>query len=86
MSKIEKTIAKLKKKPTPKDFTWEELGKVLQHFLFTPLGKGSTCGSRRKFISMDMVIISFHEPRPRDELKKYQIEQVLEILRSEGLL
>ena len=86
MSKIEKLIVKLQKKPTPKDFNWDELLKVLIHFEFEPMTKGKTGGSRRKFINADKIVISLHEPHPRNELKKYQIDQVLELLRSEGLL
>ncbi len=86
MSQIKKIIVKLQKKPAPKDLTWDELLKVLSHFKFEPITRGKTGGSRRKFINGSKVIISLHEPHPRNELKKYQIDQVLEILRNEGLL
>lgn len=86
MSQIKKIIAKLQKKPTPKDVTWDELIKVLNHFGFKALPAGKTGGSRRKFINENKTIISLHEPHPRKELKKYQIDQVLEILKEERLI
>ena len=86
MSKIKKIITKLQKKPAPKDVTWDELLKVFSHFGFDPIARGKTGGSRRRFMNGDKVIISLHEPHPRNELKKYQIEQILETLSNEGLL
>ena len=86
MSQIDKIIQKIQKKPTPKNFSWDELLKLLKHFQFQPANKGKTGGSRRKFINEDKVIISLHEPHPQKELKKYQIDQILEILKNEDLL
>ena len=86
MSQIDKIIQKIQKKPTPKNFSWDELLKLLNHFQFQPITKGKTGGSRRKFINEDKVIISLHEPHPQKELKKYQIDQILEILKNEDLL
>ncbi len=86
MSKIDKIKEKLQKKPTPKNFKWEELIKVLNHFGFKAISSGKTGGSRRKFINDNKIIISLHEPHPSSELKKYQIEQVLEVLKQENFL
>jgi hypothetical protein len=86
VSQIKKIIAKLQKKPTPKDVTWDELIKVLNHFGFKALPEGKTGGSRRKFINKNKMIISLHEPHPRKELKKYQIDQVLDTLKEERLI
>ena len=75
MSKVEKLIEKLKSKP--KDFTWAELQKVLNHFGYEEkVGKGS----RRKFMSKDGKVISLHEPHPKKILKSYMIEQIIEHL------
>lgn len=86
MSQVKKIITKLQKTPTPKDITWDELIKVLNHFGFKSLPAGKTGGSRRKFMNIKKTMISLHEPHPRKELKKYQIDQVLETLRDERLL
>ena len=86
MSQVKKTIGKLQKKPPPKDFTWEELIKVLNYLGFESLPTGKTGGSRRKFVNNDNIVISLHEPHPQKVLKAYQIEQVLKFLKEEGLL
>lgn len=67
MDKIDKTIQKLKS--NPKDFTWDELRKVLSHFGFEELKAGKTGGSRRKFVNSSKDIISLHEPHPQKTVK-----------------
>ena len=49
MSRIEKDIERLKSKP--KDFTYEELKRILNHFGFIEDNKGKTSGSRVVFIN-----------------------------------
>lgn len=78
MSKIEKLIERLRSKP--KDFTWEELKKVLKHYGYEEMSKGKTGGSRRKFANQDNTIISLHEPHPQNILKSYQLTIVIEHL------
>ena len=47
--------------------------------------KGS--GSRRKFFNHKTgVSISLHQPHPGNELKAYQVRDVLDHLKQEGLL
>ncbi|HEY9827530.1 MAG TPA: type II toxin-antitoxin system HicA family toxin [Stenomitos sp.] len=70
----------------PKDFTWEELQTLLSIFGFTEVATGKTGGSRRRFANEAGVVISLHKPHPRNVLKSYQIEQVIEILSEEGYL
>ena len=81
MSKIEKLIARFKLKP--KDFTWDELTKLLNHFGYVEM-RGS--GSRRKFIHGNSQLIVLHEPHPKRILKMYQVEQVYTVLSEEHLL
>ncbi len=78
MSKIEKLIERLKSEP--KDFTWDELTKVLAHFGYSEMKKGKTGGSRRKFIDINNNIISLHKPHPGNILKGYVIKQIIEHL------
>lgn len=78
MSKIEKLIERLRSKP--KNFTWEELKKVLKHYGYEEMSKGKTGGSRRKFVNQDNTIISLHEPHPQNILKSYQLTIVIEHL------
>lgn len=70
----------------PKDFTWDELITLLAGLGFEEVKTGKTGGSRRRFINSAEVMINLHKPHPHNTLKRYQIEQVIEILRQEGLL
>lgn len=78
MSKTEKLIEKLKSKP--KDFTWEELIKILKHCGYELVAQGKTGGSRRKFVNGNKQIISLHQPHPQNILKAYQIEIIIKHL------
>lgn len=79
MSKIDKLIEKLESKP--KDFTWDELLKVLSHFGFKQIGQGKTGGSRRKFVNDNKEVIILHEPHPQKVLKSYQLDIIIECLK-----
>ena len=79
MGKIEKLIARLKS--NPKDFTWDELKKVLSHYGYDEIKKkGKTAGSRRKFVNNKNDIISLHEPHPARIIKTYVVKQIIEHL------
>jgi len=76
VSKVEKLISRLLSRP--KDFTWQELQKVLAHFGFTEI---AGTGSRRKFVHPDGRIISLHEPHPANILKQYALKEVIDHLK-----
>ncbi len=79
MSKDEKLIKRLLLKP--KDFTYNELRKILIHLGYVETQSGKTSGSRVAFINNDTKhIIRLHKPHPGNELKQYQIEQIIEEL------
>lgn len=80
MSKIEKLIERLHSKP--KDFTWDEMKKVLKHYGYEEIYTGRTGGSRRKFVHENCTVISLHEPHPRNILKSYQLDIVIEHLKQ----
>lgn len=85
MSKDEKLIVRLLSKP--RDFTYEELRKVLKHFGYVESQSGKTSGSRVAFINEKTShIIRLHKPHPANELKQYQIEQVVEELKTRGII
>ena len=84
MTRKEKLIRRLKSKP--KDFTWDETKLLLTGLGFTEIKKGKTGGSRRRFIDSNNVVITLHQPHPGNLLKRYQIEQIVEILSAEGLI
>jgi hypothetical protein len=82
MRKHEKLLERLRNRP--KDFRWQELTTLLSGFGYEE-EKGS--GSRRKFFNPKTgVSISLHQPHSRNELKSYQVKDVLDHLRQEGLL
>jgi hypothetical protein len=70
----------------PKDFTWEELLRVLTHFGYKRIKAGKTGGSRRKYADDKNNLILFHEPHPSNIVKRYVIRQVLLELKAKGHL
>ena len=85
MSKEEKLIKRLLSRP--KDFTYSELRKTLVSFGYKEFQSGKTSGSRVAFIEQKSShIIRLHKPHPNNELKRYQIEQIIEELHSRGLI
>jgi hypothetical protein len=51
---------------------------------FEEVKVGEIGGSRRRSVNSSGIVISLHELHPNKTLKRYQIEQVIEILRQEG--
>lgn len=84
MSKTEKLLQRLLS--VPKDFTWEELTKLLGLFGFVELKKGKTGGSRRKFADEKKNVIILHKPHPGNIVKEYVIKQVITQLKEKGYL
>lgn len=82
MSQFQKLVEKLLS--FPKDFTWEELTKILSHFGYKELKKGKTGGSRRKFADAEKHIIDLHKPHPKKIMKRYQLEDVVASLKERG--
>jgi hypothetical protein len=81
MSKRAKLLGKLRTRP--RDFTWDELKRVLGQFGYV---EQTNSGSRRKFIGVRGEVISLHKPHPGNVLKLYQIDMVLDHFRQEGIL
>ena len=85
MGQKDKLIEKLKS--NPKDFTFEEAESLLGYFSYYRNNKGRTSGSRVMFESDEHKSkIILHKPHPRKELLSYQIKQLIEYLKQEGLL
>jgi len=81
----EKLLAKLMS--NPKTFTFDEAETLLGYFTYRRSNKGKTSGSRVMFVSDAYPTkILLHKPHPRKELLEYQIKQLIELLRQEGLL
>ena len=84
MSKTEKLVFRLLS--VPRDFTWEELIKLLGLFGFVELKKGKTGGSRRKFADQNKNVIILHKPHPGNIVKEYAIKQVITQLKEKGYI
>ena len=84
MGQKEKLIQRLKSKP--KDMTFQEIETLLRYLSYERSDKGRTSGSRVMFVSETHPPILLHKPHPRKELLADQINQLLEILKQEGLL
>jgi hypothetical protein len=82
MSRTEKLVQRLLS--LPKDFTWEELIKILTLFGYIELKKGKTGGSRRKFADAKKHIVSLHKPHPGNIVKEYALKQVIAQLIEKG--
>lgn len=74
MSKIEKEIERLKSKP--KDFTYDEVKRILNNFGFVENNKGKTSGSRMEFKDNLNRKIVLHKPHPSNILKPYVILKI----------
>ena len=70
----------------PKDFTWDELVRILLHFGYEEIKTGKTGGSRRKFADGSQRVIILHKPHPGNIVKGYALRQVIGHLIEKGLL
>lgn len=84
MGKKEKLIQRLKSKP--KDFTFDEAETLLGYLSYSRSNKGKTSGSRIVFTSEKHAKILMHKPHPNNELKGYQVQQLIEFLQQEELI
>lgn len=84
MGQKEKLIQRLKSKP--KDFTFQEAETLLGYLEYIRSNKGKTSGSRVVFESNEYGNILLHKPHPNNELKIYQIKQLIDVLEQEGLI
>ncbi|MDY2836199.1 MAG: type II toxin-antitoxin system HicA family toxin [Candidatus Aphodomonas sp.] len=84
MGQKEKLIERLKSRP--RDMTFDEVETLLGYFDYARLNKGRTSGSRVIFVHSEHAPILLHKPHPRNELPAYQIRQLIDVLKQEGLL
>ena len=87
MSGKKKQIIKAQLLNKPSDFEYDEAKSLLEKFGYWEENKGRTSGSRVAFVNNETKhIIRFHKPHPGKLLKNYQIEQLIEDLRSQGVI
>lgn len=78
--KTQRTLRAVFTKPTSAKMKWAEIEALLASL---GVEKKEGSGSRVRF-TRDGVILGIHQPHPRPELKKYQVEAVREFLQKIG--
>lgn len=73
-------------KRLPKDFTFDELTRLLEIYGFESSNKGKTSGSRVVFKNGDKKPIMLHKPHPGNIVKGYALKQVYNDLKELGLI
>ncbi len=84
MSRKEKLISRFKQRP--KNFTWDELTSLLKYTGYREVKTGKSGGSRRRFVHDSAATITLHKPHPQNILKRYAVDQVLDILKQEEMI
>ena len=84
MARKEKLIRRFRSRP--KDFTWDELVRLLESVGFSEVPGGRTSGSRRRFVHPIAPAISVHKPHPDNIVKMYVIDGISRLLTEEGLI
>ena len=85
MARAQKLLKRFLSKP--RDFSFDELEKLLAGFGYEQISSGKTSGSRVTFVNPETKhIIKLHRPHPRPELKQYQLNEIEEHLRSRGVI
>lgn len=70
----------------PKDFTFDEIEKLLSGYGYVKHNKGKTSGSRVVFKNGDKRPIMLHKPHPGNIVKSYALRQVLDDLIEAGFI
>ena len=83
MGRQDKLVARFKSRP--KDFTWDELVRLLGRLGYAEAKTGRTGGSRR-FIHPTAPMITLHKPHPGSIVRMYVIDDLLRLLSEEGLI
>ena len=84
LSKREKLLERLLSHPA--NFSFAELTTLLGHFGYYSASGSKTGGSRVSFTDWKGDYIRIHKPHPRDILKPYQVEDIIDSLTERGLL
>lgn len=84
MSRRGELVARLRSRP--KDFTWDELVRLLRGLGYAEARSGKTGGSRRRFVHPSAPVIALHKPHPGSIVKAYVIDDVIRVLAEEGLI
>lgn len=85
MSRKDKLVERLLNKPS--DFEYSEVKSLLAKFGYNVDNRGRTSGSRVAFANRATKhMIRLHKPHPGNNLKKYQIEMLIDELKRQGVI
>lgn len=85
MSKAEKLIERFKSKP--KDFTFDELRRLLFQFGYEEWRTGKTSGSRVTFFNKELDdVIKLHKPHPNPAVNRCYLIEIEKHLRDKGVI
>lgn len=84
MSRKEKLIQRLCSRP--KDFTWDELQRLLESLDYNLVKQGKTGGSRRRFVHDEAATVTLHKPHRGNIVKMYVIDDIIRLLKQENLI
>lgn len=85
MTKKDKLLKRFRN--LPKDFTFEEVISLFAIFNFVVDYKGTTSGSRVCFKNTKLNLsYSMHKPHPKNIIKGYQMQQILDFLNANKLM
>lgn len=83
MTQKEKLIKRLSS--IPRDFNINELNKLMQSLGYKEYKKGKSAGSRIAFYHPETkLIVNLHRPHPGNELKVYQVKEIIKFLKRTG--
>lgn len=85
MSQKEKLRKRLSERPH--DFIYDEAKTILSQLGYKEDNRGRTSGSRVAFVhTQTKHIIRLHKPHPGNIMKLYQIDELIETLRNQGVI
>jgi hypothetical protein len=85
MSKADKLLKRFLSKP--KDFTFDELKKLLKSFGYEEAKTGKTSGSRVAFYNAELDdMIKFHKPHPSQIIKQCYLKDIERQLRDREVI
>ncbi|MFG6428265.1 type II toxin-antitoxin system HicA family toxin [Lepagella muris] len=80
MGTKDKLIERFKR--LPKDFTYEEVVRLLKIFGYTEYNKGATSGSRVRFVRGQGIFLDFHKPHPGSIMKMGTMRSIMSHLKE----
>lgn len=85
MAEIDTLLNKLCVKPTPADFRFSDLQKVMSHFNYSMSNKGAPSSSRVRFYNPDTGgSLTLHKPPPGDQMPKAAVDAAVDFLKECG--